>query len=107
MEIGAESLLFSTKVSSACLGTERLKVKSPVVLGFQTTSSVVLVIGSTLTSLVTSSPSDVLRVTVARYGEGIALSMVKGIRTAFPATPKVGASRLNSSTSGSRDALPT
>ncbi len=37
----------------------------------------------------------------------MALSMVNGMRTALPATPKVGASRLSSSTSGSLVGLPT
>ena len=32
---------------------------------------------------------------------------MNGIRTDLPATPNVGASRLSSSTSGSRDGLPT
>ncbi len=55
------------------------------------------------TSLVTSSPSDVLSVTGAVSSRGSELSIVNGMRTALPTTPNVGASRLSSSTSGSRD----
>ena len=42
----------------------------------------------------TSSPSDVLSVTVVTYSRGSELSIVNGTRTDLPATPKVGTSRL-------------
>ncbi len=47
------------------------------------------------------------RVTVVMYSRGSELSIVNGTRTDLPAMPKVGRSRLKSSTSGSRVRLPT
>ena len=63
-------------------------------LGFQMTQSLVRPIGAMRTSLVTSSPSDVLSVTVVTCSRGSVLSIVNGMRTDLPAMPKVGASRL-------------
>ena len=45
--------------------------------------------------------------TVVVYSRGSELSIENGTRTDLPATPKVGRSRLKSSTSGSRVRLPT
>ncbi len=64
--------------------------KSPVPLGFQTIASLVRPIGATRTSLVTSSPSDVFKLTVVTCSRGSELSMVNGTRTALPPTPNVG-----------------
>src|SRR5262249_12279357 len=105
--IGAPRRLFSTEISSECLGIVSVRVKSPVDLGFQTTASLVRLMAAIRTSFETSSPSEVLSVTVVRYSRGSELSTVNGTRTDLPATPKVGRSRLNSSTSGSRVRLPT
>ena len=71
------------------------------------THSLVRPIGATRTSFVTSSPSEVFKVTVVRYSRGNVLSIENGMRTDFPAMPNVGESRLSNSTSGSRDELPT
>ncbi len=84
-----------------------MTVKSPVPFGFQIRKSLVRVIAAIFTSLVTSSPSDDRMVTVVVNSRGSELSIENGTRTDLPATPKVGRSRLKSSTSGSRVRLPT
>src|SRR5580658_5022551 len=107
MEIGAVRRLLSTSVSSGLGGTARFTVKSPTVFGFHRIESLVRAIGAMWTSFDSSSPFDVRRVTVVTYSRGRELSTVNGMRTDLPTTPKVGASRLSNSTSGSRVGLPT
>ena len=82
-------------------------MKSPAPFGFQTRKSLVRVMAATFTSLLTESPSDDRIVTVVVNSRGIELSIENGTRTDFPETPKVGRSRLKSSTSGNRERLPT
>ncbi len=65
-------------------------MKSPVAFGFQTSQSLVRLMAAMRTSLVTSSPSDERSWTVVTYSRGSELSIVNGMRTALPATPKVG-----------------
>ena len=54
---------------------------------------------ATRTSRVSVSPLETFIVTVVTKSRGNELSMVNGIRTGFPAAPKVGMSTLSSSTS--------
>src|SRR5829696_9080067 len=84
IEIGTVSLLLSAIVSFACLGTSNVTVKLPVSLGFQTTAWFARPCGAMRTSLVTSSPLDVRKITDVEDSRGRVLSMVNGIRTDFP-----------------------
>ena len=82
-------------------------VKSPSVLGVQTTASAVRDMARIRTSLVNRSPSDVLTTIVETTSRGNEDSIVKGIRTPFLTIPNVGVSMLRSSRSGSRVEAPT
>ena len=90
-----------------CLGTCSDTVSSPAPFGFQIRKSLVRVMAAIFTSFVTSSPSEARKVTVVVNSLGSELSIENGTRTDLPVMPKVGRSRLKSSTSGSLVRLPT
>ena len=105
--IGAESRLLSGSNSPSWGGTETATVYSPTPSGVQNIDSVVVERGGSRTCFCTAGPLLGLSSTTTTRSVGSDDSIVNGTRTAWPATPTLGRSRLLRSTSGSFVGLPT